>query len=216
MTVSRVERNSVHRWAGYPVPWFVNIDARGVPDFRVVNTARMMRADRYRLCMLCGEPLGAYNAFVIGPMCAVNRVSSEPPSHRECCEYAVTTCPFLSDPERQRREGFKEPMVSAAGLGIRRNPGVSAVWSTKRSERFQAWEGKAGYLWRLGEPTSISWWCRGRQATRDEVMESINSGMPLLEELADKEGRNAQLALRGAYRTALGLIPLDEAGSQAA
>jgi hypothetical protein len=207
--MSRVERNSVHRWAGYPVPWFVHVDARGVPDFRVVNTAKMMRADRYRLCMLCGEPLGAYNAFVIGPMCAVNRVSSEPPSHRECCEYAVRTCPFLSDPDRPRRDGFKEPVVSAAGLGIQRNPGVSAVWSTKTSTRFHVDMGHDGYLWRLGEPTSISWWCRGRQATRDEVMASINTGMPSLEELADKEGRDAQLALRGAYRTALGLIPLD-------
>jgi hypothetical protein len=47
-------------------------------------------------------------------------MSAEPPSHRECAEYAVRACPFLTRPLAVRNErgldGF-EP----AGVMIKRN-----------------------------------------------------------------------------------------------
>src|SRR5215467_7036859 len=86
---------------GFPVPKFVSfID--GKPDFRVVDGRYVLEAIKRRLCWLCGETLGRYMSFVIGPMCAVNRVSSEPPSHFECAQFAVQACPFLTQPRRPR------------------------------------------------------------------------------------------------------------------
>jgi hypothetical protein len=208
---SRVERNSVWRWAGLPVPWFVAwID--GKPDFRVVDTARMMKAHRLKLCMLCGDALGVHVSFVIGPMCCINRVSSE----RDCCEYAVKACPFLSDPEKGRRDDNLPDHRSAAGFGVKRNPGVTAIWTTRSSTRFVAGRGNRGFLWKLGEPESVTWWCRGREATRKEVRASLRSGLPSLVDLAVAEGNDAVRALVHACAMALPLLPVDKAELAAA
>lgn len=59
--------------AGYPVPWFVAwID--GKPDFRVIGPAKLPKAVKEGRCWICGDKItGPTVAFVIGPMCAVNR-----------------------------------------------------------------------------------------------------------------------------------------------
>jgi hypothetical protein len=65
---------------GFPVPWFIKwFD--GQPDFRVADREKMALAVRHGRCWICGKPMGRMKCFVIGPMCAVNRISSEPPSH---------------------------------------------------------------------------------------------------------------------------------------
>jgi hypothetical protein len=196
---SRIERNSVWRWAGLPVPWFVAwVD--GKPDFRVVDTQKMRIAHRNKRCMLCGETLGVHVSFTVGPMCTINRVSSEPPSHRDCCEYAVKVCPFLSDPEKGRRDANLPDHQSAAGFGVKRNPGVTAIWTTRSSTRFVAGKGNRGYLWKMGEPESVTWWCRGREATRDRGRGlDQQSGLPSLIELAKPEGAAATGAARAVF-----------------
>src|SRR5712691_10615834 len=78
--ITRLPRNKV----GYPVPWFAaRID--GQPDFRVIRPGGIQIALRQKLCWTCGIPFLRQEdrAFVIGPMCAVNRVSAEPPSHED-------------------------------------------------------------------------------------------------------------------------------------
>src|SRR6267154_1896953 len=88
---------------GYPVPWFVEwID--GKPDFRVMDSDKLVEAIKYKRCWVCGGPLGHYKVFTIGPMCMVNRTSAEPPSHRDCAEFSVRNCPFLTTPDMHRRE----------------------------------------------------------------------------------------------------------------
>lgn len=78
---------------GYPVPWFAAwFDAdgqpcergQGKPDYRVVHPEDVRDAHRFELCWICGGRRGAFATFVIGPMCAVNRTSAEPPSHLDC------------------------------------------------------------------------------------------------------------------------------------
>jgi len=88
---------------GYPVPWFVEW-IKGEPEFRAMDPRRLVKAINQRLCWTCGKLLFQEEVFVIGPMCAVNRISSEPPSHRECALYAATNCPFLSKPQMVRRK----------------------------------------------------------------------------------------------------------------
>lgn len=189
---------------GYPVPWFVAwID--GQPDFRVIDPDRMARCVKERRCWLCGEPLGAYRAFVIGPMCAINRVSSEPPSHRDCAVYAARVCPFLTKPRMRRREsGLPEEVHEAAGVGLKRNPGVALVWVTKQFEMFRA---PGGVLFRVGDPVETMWFAEGRSATREEVLASIDSGLPLLMEPAKAEGPSAIAALERMHREALVHLP---------
>src|SRR5205085_2956452 len=134
------------------------------------------------LCWLCGQRLGTYLAFVIGPMCAINRISSEPPSHRDCAEFAAVACPFLARPQAQRRTANLDPNVEpAAGMPIKRNPGVALVWVTREYKIVSApkAQGGSGWLWQVGRPTAVRWYAEGRTATRDEVMASITSGMPV-------------------------------------
>lgn len=175
---------------GYPVPHFVAwID--GKPDHRVADQAKLLLAHRLGLCHLCGQALGSFKAFIVGPMCGVNRISSEPPSHRECAEWAVIACPFLSRPRAHRRApGLPEGVEHAAGFALQRNPGVTLVWVTKSYSVVKA-DGGIGGLFRMGEPTHVAFYAEGRAATRDEIEESVNTGLPLLMEPAVSEGPRA-------------------------
>lgn len=202
---SRV-RNLRRNHAGYPVPWFVAwID--GEADFRVVGPRRIQQAVEGRLCWICGQKItGPTRSFVIGPMCAVNRVSAEPPSHIDCAVYAARACPFLANPKKRRREGnLPEERVAPAGEMIRRNPGVALVWTTNRPSMFN--DGEGGLLFDVGEPVAVRWFAEGRDATRDEILTSIESGLPLLAEMAAAEGPEAIAALHAMHRRALELIP---------
>lgn len=189
---------------GYPIPWFVGY-VDGKPDFRLIHPDRIMEALRFRLCWICGEPLGTYKAFVVGPMCIVNHTSSEPPSHRDCGIFAAKACPFLSDPKRQRRTdnlpaGKKDP----AGIHLDRNPGVAVVWVTKKVAAFKV---DNGILFSFGPPEEIHYFAKGRPATRLEVLESINSGLPALQKYADAEGPEAMAELNARYNETLKFLP---------
>lgn len=188
-----------------PVPWFVQWlkagpngelepcpTGEGEPDFRVTNGNKWLQAIKHDRCWVCGEALGTYKAFVIGPMCAVNRVTSEPPCHRECACWSAMACPFLSRPKMRRNEkGLPEQAIGAAGFALTRNPGATCVWVTRRYKVFKAQAGESGYLIRLDEPTEVLWFAQGGWATRAQVEESISSGYPLLLEMAQQDGPEA-------------------------
>ena len=165
---------------GYPVPFFVSwVD--GKPDFRIADSAKLRACVLKNLCWVCGQVLGAHKTFVIGPMCSINRTSAEPPSHLDCSLWSVKGCPFLTRPKMERREDeTTESFGAGAGIMIKRNPGATAVWTTKNFHRFS--DGNGGILFHIGEPEHVSWFREGRPATRAEVMESFESGIPLLSE----------------------------------
>jgi len=191
---------------GYPVPAFVEwVD--GKPDFRVMREDFRIKCVKHNLCWQCGERLSNRLAFVIGPMCAVNRVSSEPPSHRDCAIFAATACPFLTLPKAQRRMAGlpADQMRSPGGISIPRNPGVTLVWITDSYQPFR--DGAAGWLIRIHRPIECLWYSEGRPATRDEIMASIDSGMPILANMAAEDGPEAERELRRQYRAALEFVP---------
>jgi hypothetical protein len=189
---------------GYPVPWFV-VWLDGRPEFRVADTGKMHRARRHGYCWICGSNVGAVSTFVIGPMCMVNRVTSEPPCHADCAEFAATACPFLTLPRAQRRDGNLPPDISdPAGMMIDRNPGVTCLWTTNRFRLFDAGNGS---LYRLGDPARVQFFTQKRHATRDEVLASIDSGMPILRRLATEDGARAVVELESYYCKALPLLP---------
>ena len=162
---------------GYPVPWFVEW-SDGEPDHRIARHEALSEALRRNLCWLCGQPLGRNGVFVIGPMCVVNRTSSEPPSHKDCAEFAVKACPFLTRPAARRRDANLPEVDDPAGEMITRNPGVSVLWTTRHWTTFRPRGG--GILVRVGDPTDVSWWREGRPANREECIESIEAGIPAL------------------------------------
>lgn len=117
-----------------PVPYFVGSvrDQSGVmrPDFRCVETGARERCDAGALCWICGLPLEREFACVTGPMCLINRISSEPVSHLECARYAVAACPFIATPGRKRRDKDYPPGVKpppAPESHNPRNPGAALV-----------------------------------------------------------------------------------------
>jgi hypothetical protein len=195
---------------GYPVPWFV-AEVNGKPDFRCSDDEKIRAAIRFKRCWLCGELLGRYITFVIGPMSAVNRTSSEPPSHHECATYAARACPFLSQPRMRRNEKELPEDRSVAGIAIKRNPGVALLWTT-RSYRLVRGDaggaGGAGVLFRIGLPEKTEWYCEGRPATRAEVMASFESGLPVLQQIAKThDGPDGVADLERMVQVALQLVP---------
>ncbi len=171
---------------GYIVPWFVDwID--GKPEFRAMDYQKFKRAIAEKLCWVCGQRLGVNVTFVAGPMCGINRTSAEPPSHRECARWSAENCPFLSNPRMVRREDQETREAwdkNVAGFGLKRNPGVTMLWHTRTYDTFRV---DNGILIQMGEPESVEWLACGKTATRREVLESIDSGLPNLEALARQE-----------------------------
>jgi hypothetical protein len=199
---------------GYPVPWFVAWfeDGREVnrhvvgakPDFRVLGSGNRELAVKKRLCWVCGEPLGVHQVFAIGPMCAVNRTTMEPPGHRACMEYSATACPFLTVPARRRNEAGLEAIEHhVAGFMIKRNPGAIALWESA----FRPFNAGNGWLIHLSEPTRVDWWTQGRQATRAEIEDALEAGYPELMNVAKDEGPEAVAALTHMRNDAMRFLP---------
>lgn len=192
---------------GHPVPFFVAwFDAagkevaagEGVPDYKVINSKAMRTCFNNNRCWLCGQNLYRLRAHVIGPMCAINRTTSEPGSHIECASYAVRVCPFLSNPvARMAATEVKlkthPGLMPPAGFFLERNPGVACIWLSPRAKPMTV-PGGNGVLFQLPSPVSVSWWCKGREATRAEIVSSINGGLPTLIKLAGDEGALPELA----------------------
>lgn len=181
---------------GYPVPWFVAKTPEGKWEFRAMDPKKWTHAVRFRACWVCGERLGRLVTFVAGPMCGINRTSSEPPSHPECARWSARNCPFLNNPEQLRRydETVTPDAKMVGGFGILRNPGVSMLWTTENYDIFA--DGMGGRLLKMGEPRTVEWYHRGRTATRAEVQASIDTGIHALEDAAMREGDAAVAQLR--------------------
>jgi hypothetical protein len=210
--IARLRRDA----RGYPVPYFVQWMkdgrpvARGVgePDFRIADEAFRRRAFSKRQCWVCGEPieLGRGRTYVIGPMCVVNRVTSEPACHRSCAEWSARACPFLTRPRMRRLPSADIPeALSPGGEMIERNPGCVCLYETREAKAFA--DGAGGWLIRLGPPARVDWLAEGRIATRAEIEASIGSGYPLLMDMARKEGDEAVRELERLRRDAERLLP---------
>jgi hypothetical protein len=189
---------------GFPVPWFVS-RINGQWDFVNVDPRKIVEAHHRKLCWLCGGPLGRFVAFVIGPMCSINRISSEPPAHRDCAEYAVRACPFLARPAMRRNEkAAHNDGATVPGIMVQHNPGACLLWLT-RSYRVEHG------LFYLGEPIELYWYAEGRTATRAEIDAAIAKAEPFLRKHAEAEGREAVVELERQIERARKLLPQQDA-----
>jgi hypothetical protein len=170
-------------YKGIPIPYFVHIDDDGKPDHRIVDARKYKPCLAYRLCWVCGQPLGAYESYAIGPMCTINRISGEPGQHTDCSNWSAMHCPFLTTPGRQRRETRLPEDVRKDSMMVPTNPGVMAVWTTKKRPTVLRTPDGAP-VFRLGAPTKVEWFTQGRQATHDEALAAFELGVERLKHLA--------------------------------
>ena len=175
------------------MPWFVAYPdgPSGDPEFRTADAKKWIAAVQQKLCWVCGQSLGSWLVFVLGPMCGITRTTSEPACHRDCAEWSVVNCPFLVRPNMTRREGnMPEGAMDAPGCPLDRNPGVTLLWKTKEFTLFRAPDRR--YLIKVGDPIAVECFREGRRATRNEVDESIAGGLPTLIGMAKQDGPEAE------------------------
>jgi len=198
---------------GYIVPRFVAFlqdrklapygSLGATPDFRAIDTKFMIRAVKGNLCWLCGQSLGRYHIFVIGPMCMVNRITSEPGCHFACAEYAVKVCPFMINPRTRRNEkptAADHVKVDPAGIHNDRNPGAYVLWGqVGPAKPFEVKVGSGGVLFKLAnKPDSVQWWTQGRKANRDEALAALDAGVEELGKLDNDVAARRDLMLAAA------------------
>lgn len=188
---------------GYPIPWFV-AEVDGKRDFRIADQNKRVRAANQRLCWLCGEKLGRYMAFVIGPMCAVNRNTSEPPCHRDCAEFAVQACPFLMLPKAEYRTANLPAEGSHLPHALPGNPGAACIWIT---ESFKPYRTSGSWLIEIGAPVEVTWWAEGKPATREAILDCFDRRLPLLAQMAKEEGAAAEAHLQKLVDRTMTLLP---------
>ncbi len=98
-----------------------------------------------------------------------------------------------------RRENGLPPEAAkaeCAGYMIKRNPGCCLLWITKQIEMFS--DDRGGVLFRLCEPSRIECYAEGHLARDEQIMESIETGYPILHEMAAKEGKQSVVELNQA------------------
>ena len=156
-------------------------------------------------CWLCGTQRGRFQSYVIGPMCAINRVSGEPGSHLACAEYAVRACPFMVNPDRHRGEAHIPEGAYMSEYHNPANPGVNLIWTSRNGHPMRAPNGNV--LFDIGHPEHVEWYCRGRPATHTESMNALLRGAAFLREQAQQEGDDARLALEAQIPVAMRLVP---------
>ena len=118
------QRPKDHR--GFPIP-FTTLIVDGKPDFRISDPDRWLTCLCDLRCALCGQTLDEA-WFVGGPSCEQSRQFLDPAMHRDCAEFALRTCPFLSMPKGHFSDIERRPPPP----GFAMVPGVDP----KRPERF--------------------------------------------------------------------------------
>lgn len=200
---------------GFPVPWFVSdvpppvervpmklgtaLDDLAIlregekspPDFRVVDGRKIFEAIRKNRCWICGqEGLKRGFTFVGGPIGIFNRISAEPPSHRDCAIYAAKVCPFLSDPDRERRDANVPNTRELAGFHVSHNPGVVAIWITN-TYRSQRLDGDGRMIFHRGDPSEVLWFHRGAPAAPADIERGAVKAMEVLRDVYKNGGFTA-------------------------
>ena len=180
---------------GIPVPWFVSW-RDGTPYFPVVDHEKLKTAWSEELCWVCGDKLGSYRGWVMGPMSVIEGATPEPPSHHECAVFSACHCPHLSTPAAKYKENVDPVPGHAPQANISKiRSGVVAIWMTK-GRGATPFKAGSGTLFRLNPASRIEWYARGRPANLAEVQAAIARVRPVLQEAAEVERRQAEFERR--------------------
>lgn len=116
---------------GYPIPVIVQRSATGEPLFTVNDNVAHDKCTKYKLCPICGDPLGKELWFAGGPLSAFHPGGSyyDSPMHHECVSYAMQVCPYLALP------GYVSNLAQVIPHLEKKVPGAIMVDPTQRAER---------------------------------------------------------------------------------
>jgi len=168
---------------GYPIPWNVLRGSDGTPLFTVNDSVKHMMALQGKLCPICGEPLGVHIWFVGGPLSAFhpNGRYIDLPSHKECAEFSLRTCPHLSAPKYTHRIDhiINEGKVPEGALltDPTVNPDRPAVFVMVRSSGMKIYQTANGIYVRPDGITGIEYWNFGKQLSEAEGVELVRISM---------------------------------------
>jgi hypothetical protein len=114
----------------------------------------------------------------------------------------------------RRTNDFPEGKLPPAGIMVERNPGVTLLWFTNsysliQSPKIESASAGEGILFKLGRATKTEWYREGRKATRAEILESIDSGLPLLHQANEMQGMGeaGRIEVERLHAEALKLVP---------
>lgn len=196
----RIRHLPVHR--GFPVPWFVENDENGMPDFRYTSMEKWHTAMHDRRCWICGQPLNDRFCFILGALSMVTRATAEGPMHSDCAAWAAMHCPFLNG-QQTRRGSANDPNLAergrAPGIANLDPPSLVVLWKTaRRAMVLQA------RLVKVGRADSIACFLGGRPAERPEILAAVEAVYPRLLELCDSPAAVEDLQID--YAAALALV----------
>lgn len=164
---------------GLPVPYIVLWDG-GKPLFTVNDLRLQLNCVLKGICPICGDKLGEVFWFVGGPLSAFhpNGWYNDSACHKECLDYALVVCPYLSMPKYLHRID-----AAAASLEAKAHLLLDPTMLPDRPEIFVAVgatqqaikpnisdeQGFLGLLIRPLKPwTAVEFWKHGERIPSDE------------------------------------------------
>jgi hypothetical protein len=120
-----------------PVPFIAETGPDGTGHFTILDDARARQCLKYRLCAMCGRPMGRL-VSLIGDVVSLHPDGFfiEPPVHERCGELAFAgLCPFLSRERVPRRPpedgvavvGMLPGELAGIGREVAKRPLIMAV-----------------------------------------------------------------------------------------
>lgn len=170
---------------GRETAWFAYSDTENAVDYNLFRPGAVDDAIRFRRCWCCGEHRGKHSTYIASPAILVDGQSNEPPSHSNCALHAATHCPFLTGIQQDGNDRVVV-LYTSTQQPLRVTPSSTRFWA--------------------GPPTSVSWFCRGREATRDEAVEALESAYAAMRRLSQDQAEHLD-KLERLYGDALRLLP---------
>jgi hypothetical protein len=103
----------------------------------VLDDMRVVQCLNGRRCALCGSLMGRHIHFIGGPACVANRLFHDPPMHRDCAVFALSTCPHMATPKGKYG---KAPLPAGAIAVSDLARAVKSDWFALLHTDFYSWE----------------------------------------------------------------------------
>src|SRR4029434_290440 len=135
------------------------VDEHGLPVlfFADMERAKWQLCGAQERCVVCGDALGKWMTFIVGAASGLSATTGSPPAHASCAEWLSTNL-----------------MLS----------GVTLLWT---ASSYHVFRDHGRFLIQMGPASRVAWVCDGRDATREEVTDAVESGLPLLQEACERE-----------------------------
>jgi hypothetical protein len=166
---------------GYPIPWIVQIGNTGEPHFIINDFIRVDKCRKGDLCGICGQSLMRGRWFIGGPLSAFhpNGAYIDPPMHKECMEYAMQVCPYISMSNynafkmHELRKNIKTPKDLGGVVLVDETmiPGRPAIFVCVHARASRALN--SGHFCPAKPYIGVQYWRHGQQITKGDTIEYL-------------------------------------------